>query len=216
MEATSNPGDLNGSEDLPMLSPGDLEANPADASAASPASHLPATGNTQMDHNSTSSADFAHHQANEPTQYPADFLQFRGIVDHQLQQMPTEALVSAADILGVEAALPPLRVDHEEIEGEFWFIMDARRARSNLSQEVTSTLDRLQNLTLGPVPSDPPEHETSACSICLEDYAEGDHLVVLPCHDSHQFHRDCLESWLQGNFNCPMCRDSLGRPPPSG
>jgi hypothetical protein len=45
----------------------------------------------------------------------------------------------------------------------------------------------------------------SACSICLEDFHNGDVLRELPqCH--HLFHTDCLIPWLTENHKrCPMC-----------
>ncbi|WAQ82878.1 hypothetical protein PtA15_3A243 [Puccinia triticina] len=184
MDPTPNPGDLRGNEDLPALRPGGSEALPADASAVISASQQTAADNIRTDPNHTPIADFARQQGDRPPQYPAGVRRFVGLTDNQLQQMPDQATVMASGVLEMAHTLPARRVDHDEIEGEYWFITNWRRSRS--IQEVTSTLDRLENLILGPL------HETSTCSICLEDYVEGDRLVVLPCHESHIFHRKCL------------------------
>jgi hypothetical protein len=31
-----------------------------------------------------------------------------------------------------------------------------------------------------------------SCAICWEDYVESDVIIVLPCHSSHHFHRNCI------------------------
>lgn len=43
------------------------------------------------------------------------------------------------------------------------------------------------------------------CSICLEEYEEGEMLRMLPCH--HMFHTECIVPWLTERFpNCPLCK----------
>lgn len=44
----------------------------------------------------------------------------------------------------------------------------------------------------------------NCCSICLEDFKEGDIACILSCY--HIFHKDCLIPWLKKNNNCPNCR----------
>lgn len=46
------------------------------------------------------------------------------------------------------------------------------------------------------------------CSVCLADFQEKESIKVLPgC--SHAFHIDCIDTWLQFNVNCPMCRSVI-------
>ena len=44
------------------------------------------------------------------------------------------------------------------------------------------------------------------CSICLEDFVEGEKISVLPC--KHSFHYKCIVPWLGSkNSCCPICKD---------
>lgn len=44
----------------------------------------------------------------------------------------------------------------------------------------------------------------NSCSVCLDDYTEGDELLQLTC--GHVFHRPCIDLWLKGHCICPTCR----------
>ncbi|CAO2147659.1 unnamed protein product [Urochloa humidicola] len=46
------------------------------------------------------------------------------------------------------------------------------------------------------------------CVICLAEYEEKDVLRILP-YCSHNFHMACIDSWLEQNTTCPVCRLSL-------
>lgn len=45
------------------------------------------------------------------------------------------------------------------------------------------------------------------CSVCQEDYKNGENLLVLPCE--HTFHKDCVKKWLSMHNSCPACRKPL-------
>ncbi|WOL09881.1 RING-H2 finger protein ATL16-like [Canna indica] len=46
------------------------------------------------------------------------------------------------------------------------------------------------------------------CAICLNEFHEQETLKLLPgC--SHAFHIDCIDTWLQFNANCPLCRSDI-------
>jgi Ring finger domain len=42
------------------------------------------------------------------------------------------------------------------------------------------------------------------CSVCLEDFNEGDIRKTLPC--LHGFHDKCIDKWLHTNACCPVCK----------
>jgi len=42
------------------------------------------------------------------------------------------------------------------------------------------------------------------CSICLENYKNGDDSIILPC--IHIFHSECIKKWMKKNGTCPICK----------
>jgi hypothetical protein len=45
------------------------------------------------------------------------------------------------------------------------------------------------------------------CSICLEDFCQGETRKTLPC--LHGFHQHCADKWLRTNGSCPICKHKL-------
>ncbi|XP_063002880.1 E3 ubiquitin-protein ligase RNF43 [Elgaria multicarinata webbii] len=41
------------------------------------------------------------------------------------------------------------------------------------------------------------------CAICLEEFSEGQELRIITCF--HEFHRQCVDPWLQQHQTCPLC-----------
>ena len=42
------------------------------------------------------------------------------------------------------------------------------------------------------------------CTICLENYINGDDSIALPC--IHIFHATCIKTWLKNQNTCPICK----------
>ena len=62
-------------------------------------------------------------------------------------------------------------------------------------------IDNLNNILLcNELPDD-------LCSICLEEFKEGDKIKKLNCN--HVYHEECLIPWLNKNDYCPMCRQNI-------
>jgi len=53
------------------------------------------------------------------------------------------------------------------------------------------------------------DDEPPCCLICLVDYENGDEVRTLPC--GHDFHKECVDSWLYNHSSCPACRSSIDR-----
>ncbi|GJM87378.1 hypothetical protein PR202_ga03326 [Eleusine coracana subsp. coracana] len=49
---------------------------------------------------------------------------------------------------------------------------------------------------------------TSECAVCLSEFEEDERVRMLPSC-LHAFHVDCIDTWLQGNANCPLCRAAI-------
>lgn len=106
------------------------------------------------------------------------------------------------------SALPGLSPEMEDL-------MNRRRALDSLIQQIEVDGPRQQ-----PAPTDavqslptcvlceedvarlPAEHKT--CTICMEDFADGDELRMLPCF--HRFHKGCVDEWLRRSGTCPTCK----------
>ena len=50
---------------------------------------------------------------------------------------------------------------------------------------------------------------TDECAVCLVNFAENDQVVPLSCNIDHLFHIECLLSWANHNYTCPICRQSI-------
>lgn len=51
------------------------------------------------------------------------------------------------------------------------------------------------------------EEEFRNCTICLDNFQENETIRTLPC--AHQFHKDCVDRWLENNPLCPICKRSI-------
>ena len=47
------------------------------------------------------------------------------------------------------------------------------------------------------------------CTICLEDFEDGEEVTVMPCGRGHEFHPACITRWLGKSNMCPLCRHQL-------
>ena len=59
-----------------------------------------------------------------------------------------------------------------------------------------------------------PEYlSSSMCSICIDDFEDGEKIVMLP-RCQHLFHRECIRPWLMERQGCcPLCKTPVLVPP---
>ena len=83
---------------------------------------------------------------------------------------------------------------------------------SNNEQNNNELDNQIGNIELNGVPTNLfpisrfSEHEMySECSICLDAYADGDEIIILPVC-KHIYHTHCITSWFTFHSHCPLCR----------
>jgi E3 ubiquitin-protein ligase RNF115/126 len=50
-------------------------------------------------------------------------------------------------------------------------------------------------------------YKNITCNICLDNFEIGNTLRILECN--HEFHEECILTWLKSNNTCPICRHEL-------
>lgn len=46
------------------------------------------------------------------------------------------------------------------------------------------------------------------CCICLAPFENGE-IAVLPCDARHNFHKECITSWMEYHVACPLCKTEI-------
>lgn len=73
---------------------------------------------------------------------------------------------------------------------------------------VRPTLEQIEaNTTVGNLVSDT-EHSCAICQDVLQSDQEGRKLNAC----GHWFHKHCIDTWLEGNVHCPVCRHDIREP----
>jgi E3 ubiquitin-protein ligase RNF115/126 len=90
-------------------------------------------------------------------------------------------------------------------------VREAREAFSERALQDAIDQSRRAYL-LSELPREPYSRErhgnvATECELCLEEYAEKDELVRLPC--MHIFHAACASPWLLKSGTCPVCLTEL-------
>ena len=72
-----------------------------------------------------------------------------------------------------------------------------------------ATLHDIENVSIVVVNKENVEKLRDLCAICTEGFLEGETVRVLPCAESHNFHKDCIDRWLIQKDACPLCGVSI-------
>ena len=66
-----------------------------------------------------------------------------------------------------------------------------------INQYPTSKIKDISKLT----------EDKKRCSICLENFKNGDNSIILPC--IHIFHGECIKKWMNKKNACPICKSKI-------
>ncbi|XP_074549218.1 E3 ubiquitin-protein ligase RNF6 isoform X2 [Halichoeres trimaculatus] len=94
--------------------------------------------------------------------------------------------------------LPILRLAH-------FFLLSDEEDDDHPRGLTKEQIDNLSTRTYGQASLD--GEMGRACSVCINEYAQGNKLRRLPC--SHEFHIHCIDRWLSENNTCPICRQPI-------
>ncbi|KAA1082549.1 hypothetical protein PGT21_006691 [Puccinia graminis f. sp. tritici] len=90
-----------------------------------------------------------------------------------------------------------------------WISLIQNLSNTRRSQRIQDLLASMKN----PPARSARRRAPLECPICTDNLSDNRRSNVrAPCHLTHVFHRICLEEWLQGQLNCPMCRAPFALP----
>ncbi|XP_051970641.1 E3 ubiquitin-protein ligase RNF6-like [Xyrauchen texanus] len=112
----------------------------------------------------------------------------------------TEGRPSSRDTnnLVENGTLPILRLAH-------FFLLNEDEDEEHPRGLTKEQIDNLVTRTYGQVNLE--GEQGRACSVCINEYAQGNKLRRLPC--AHEFHIHCIDRWLSENNTCPICRQPI-------
>jgi len=113
---------------------------------------------------------------------------------------PTEGRATSRDTnnLVENGTLPILRLAH-------FFLLNDEEDEEHPRGLTKEQIDNLATRTYDQASLD--GEVGRACSVCINEYAQGNKLRRLPC--SHEFHIHCIDRWLSENNTCPICRQPI-------
>ncbi|NXR49296.1 RNF43 ligase, partial [Hippolais icterina] len=84
------------------------------------------------------------------------------------------------------------------------------RTQDSVQQQTLQAIGQLATRRYQPQARPAPRWDSASscssapvCAICLEEFSEGQELRIISC--SHEFHRECVDPWLQQHHTCPLC-----------
>jgi hypothetical protein len=75
---------------------------------------------------------------------------------------------------------------------------------SESTKSTTSSNKQTSSSSSSKVGDNKEEEDKCSCSVCMEDFNNGDEISTLPC--LHRYHSDCINRWLRQSNSCPICK----------
>ena len=128
--------------------------------------------------------------------------------DADIEMTPgTETNVAAADGMTTrEAPAVDPKIEEESEQKPEEGPTEPPKDTESTHEEATQATDGVGAATAKP--SSTNEDSSLGCSICTEDFNQGEDVRVLPC--DHRFHPECVDPWLLNvSGTCPLCRIDL-------
>ncbi|KAI7746141.1 hypothetical protein M8C21_031831 [Ambrosia artemisiifolia] len=96
-----------------------------------------------------------------------------------------------------------MRLDIDNMSYEELLALEERigNVSTGLTEETIS-----KHLKQKPYVADSGQPNVEPCSVCQEEYKDGDDLGTLEC--GHDFHHGCIKQWLQHKNLCPICKST--------
>ncbi|TKY68840.1 E3 ubiquitin-protein ligase ATL4 [Spatholobus suberectus] len=82
----------------------------------------------------------------------------------------------------------------------------SRRISPEVPHSSASVIDSLPLFTFSSVTRR--SAAAADCAVCLSKFRHDDLLRLLPLC-CHAFHAECIDTWLQSNLTCPLCRSAI-------
>jgi len=123
----------------------------------------------------------------------------------------TSDLTHLENVLNSSAMRRMIHDMSQELE-ENPFVLD-------LNVFVNGTLKVFEDIRVSRVPLPPHHHrkfkpnprrtgaDAPECGICISRFRRNETVTKLNC--DHQFHKTCLDTWLDQKGQCPLCRDHI-------
>ncbi|KAJ8266959.1 hypothetical protein GJAV_G00136620 [Gymnothorax javanicus] len=114
--------------------------------------------------------------------------------------LPSEGRAASRDTnnLVENGTLPILRLAH-------FFLLNDDEDEEHQRGLTKEQIDNLSTRNYGQAGLE--DELGRACSVCINEYAQGNKLRRLPC--THEFHIHCIDRWLSENNTCPICRQPV-------
>ncbi|EPS69279.1 hypothetical protein M569_05487 [Genlisea aurea] len=158
-----------------------------------------------------------------------------GLLGHtelRLRMPPSIALATRGRLQGLRLQLALLDREFDDLDYETLRALDADNVpTASMSEEEINALpvhkykasgpakhhhhqasssaimDQKEDGKMGSKPTSYPDDELT-CSVCLEQVNVGERIRSLPC--LHQFHVNCIDTWLRQQGTCPVCKYRAG------